>query len=94
MRSEQQAARGCNIDQLADGLGLERPILGGFDWGGNASCVAVALWPERIGGRRGRSRVATAEAHDEGAAGDDRRRDRPAQTWWDPRERPHVCRAA
>ncbi len=36
--------------QLADALGLERPILGGFDWGGNASCVAAALWPERIGG--------------------------------------------
>src|ERR1700751_3981892 len=49
-RSGQQAARGCDIVQLADALGLERPILGGFDWGGNASCVAAALWPERIGG--------------------------------------------
>src|SRR6516162_10038196 len=46
----QQAARGCDIVQLADALGLERPILGGFDWGGNASCVTAALWPERIGG--------------------------------------------
>ena len=42
--------RGRDIIQLADALGLERPILGGFDWGGNASCVAAALWPERIGG--------------------------------------------
>jgi len=50
MRSGQQAARGRDIIQLADALGLERPILGGFDWGGNASCVAAALWPERIGG--------------------------------------------
>ncbi|WP_199194749.1 alpha/beta fold hydrolase [Phyllobacterium phragmitis] len=50
MRSGQQAARGCDIVQLAEALGLERPILGGFDWGGNASCVAAALWPERIGG--------------------------------------------
>jgi pimeloyl-ACP methyl ester carboxylesterase len=49
-RSGQQAARGCDIVQLADVLGLERPILGGFDWGGNASCAAAALWPERIGG--------------------------------------------
>lgn len=49
MRSGQQAARGCDISQLADALGLERPILGGFDWGGNASCVAAPLWPERIG---------------------------------------------
>src|SRR5260370_5133674 len=50
MRSGQQAARGCDIVQLADALGLERPILGGFNWGGNVSCVAEALWPERIGG--------------------------------------------
>ena len=50
MRSGQQAARGRDIVQLADALDLERPILGGFDWGGNASCVVAALWPERIGG--------------------------------------------
>jgi pimeloyl-ACP methyl ester carboxylesterase len=50
LRSGQQAARGSDIVQLADALGLQRPILGGFDWGGNASCVAAALWPERIGG--------------------------------------------
>jgi pimeloyl-ACP methyl ester carboxylesterase len=50
MRSGQQAARGADIVQLADALGLERPILGGFDWGGNAYCVAAVLWPERIGG--------------------------------------------
>ena len=50
MRSGQQAARGADVIQLAAALGLDRPILGGFDWGGNASCVAAALWPERIGG--------------------------------------------
>lgn len=50
MRSGQQAARGADIVQLADALRLERPILGGFDWGGNACCSAAALWPERIGG--------------------------------------------
>src|SRR5260370_11152318 len=50
MRSGQQAARGADIIQLAAALGLDGPILGGFDWGGNASCVAAALWPERIGG--------------------------------------------
>ncbi|MGR9249490.1 alpha/beta fold hydrolase [Rhizobium leguminosarum] len=49
-RSGQQAARGRDILQLIDALGIERPILGGFDWGGNASCVAAALWPERVGG--------------------------------------------
>ena len=50
MRTGQQAARGRDIVQLADALDLERPILAGFDWGGNAACVAAALWPERIGG--------------------------------------------
>ena len=50
MRSGQQAARGRDIVALADALELERPILAGFDWGGNASCVVAALWPERIGG--------------------------------------------
>jgi len=49
MRSGQQAARGRDIIELAEALGLARPIAGGFDWGGNASCVAAAVWPERIG---------------------------------------------
>jgi pimeloyl-ACP methyl ester carboxylesterase len=50
MRNGQQAARALDIVQLAETVGLNRPILGGFDWGGNASCAAAALWPERIGG--------------------------------------------
>lgn len=50
LRSGQQAARGLDILQLADALALQRPILAGFDWGGNASCVAAALWPHRFGG--------------------------------------------
>lgn len=50
MRSGQQAALGDDLRRLIEGLGLERPILCGFDWGGRAACVAAALWPERIGG--------------------------------------------
>ena len=50
MRSGQQAARALDVIQLADALQLHLPILGGFDWGGNASCAAAALWPDRIGG--------------------------------------------
>jgi pimeloyl-ACP methyl ester carboxylesterase len=50
MRSGQQAARGLDIVQFAEALALERPILAGFDWGGNASCVAAALWPDRVSG--------------------------------------------
>ena len=49
-RNGQQAARGLDVLQLSDVMGLDRPILAGFDWGGNASCVAAALWPERFGG--------------------------------------------
>lgn len=49
-RNAQQAVRGSDIIELSDALELEMPILGGFDWGGNASCVAAALWPEKIGG--------------------------------------------
>jgi len=50
MRSGQQAARGLDIIQFLDALKLDSPILGGFDWGANASCVAAALWPEQIAG--------------------------------------------
>ena len=50
MRSGQQAARALDLLQLVEALELRQPILGGFDWGGNASCVAVALWPDRFAG--------------------------------------------
>ena len=50
LRSGQQAARGRDIIELAEALGVKRPVLAGFDWGGNSSCVAAALWPERVGG--------------------------------------------
>lgn len=48
-KSGQQAARALDIIQLAGVLGLHKPVLAGFDWGGNASCAAAALWPDRIG---------------------------------------------
>lgn len=50
MRSGQQAALGADVIGLMDALGLETAILAGFDWGGLASCVASALWPERVAG--------------------------------------------
>ncbi|WP_144833374.1 alpha/beta fold hydrolase [Microbacterium sp. BH-3-3-3] len=49
-RSGQQAAFASDLRDLIVGLRLERPIVGGFDWGGRASCVASMLWPEMIGG--------------------------------------------
>lgn len=48
MRSGEQAALGKDLVDLLDALGIERAILAGYDWGGVASCVASALWPERV----------------------------------------------
>jgi pimeloyl-ACP methyl ester carboxylesterase len=48
MRSGQQAALGLDLIDLLDALGIQRAILAGYDWGGLASCVAAALWPERV----------------------------------------------
>ena len=51
MRTGQQAALGSDdIIALMDALKIEKAILAGFDWGGLASCVATALWPERVAG--------------------------------------------
>jgi pimeloyl-ACP methyl ester carboxylesterase len=50
MRSGQQAALGHDLVDLLDALGVERAVLAGYDWGGCGSCVASALWPERVAG--------------------------------------------
>ncbi|KAJ7787147.1 Alpha/Beta hydrolase protein [Mycena olivaceomarginata] len=50
MRSGQQAALGSDVIALMDALSIEKAVLAGFDWGGLASCVASALWPERVSG--------------------------------------------
>ena len=49
-RSGQQAALGADLLAFIDALGLELPVVAGFDWGGRAACVVAALWPERISG--------------------------------------------
>jgi pimeloyl-ACP methyl ester carboxylesterase len=46
-RSGEQAALGADLLALMDALGIERAVLGGYDWGGRAACVVAALWPER-----------------------------------------------
>ncbi|KAI1742731.1 Alpha/Beta hydrolase protein [Xylaria scruposa] len=48
MRTGQQAALASDIVALLDALGIQKATLTGFDWGGLASCVAAALWPERV----------------------------------------------
>jgi pimeloyl-ACP methyl ester carboxylesterase len=50
LRSGQQAAFGQDLRDLILALGLERPIVGGYDWGGRASCVCSALWPDLVSG--------------------------------------------
>jgi pimeloyl-ACP methyl ester carboxylesterase len=50
MRSGQQAALGSDLIGLLDALGIDRAVLAGYDWGGLASCVATALWPDRVEG--------------------------------------------
>ncbi|KAI0438482.1 Alpha/Beta hydrolase protein [Xylaria telfairii] len=47
-RTGQQAALASDIMSFLDALGIRRAVLAGFDWGGLASCVAAALWPERV----------------------------------------------
>ncbi len=49
-RSGQQAALGLDLLSLMDALEIRTAILGGYDWGGLASCVVAALWPERVTG--------------------------------------------
>lgn len=50
MRSGQQAALAHDLLALMDALGLDQAVLGGYDWGGRAACIAAALWPERVKG--------------------------------------------
>jgi pimeloyl-ACP methyl ester carboxylesterase len=47
-RSGQQAALGADLHDFMDALGIEKAVLGGYDWGGRAACVVSALWPERV----------------------------------------------
>ena len=47
-RSGEQAALGADLRDFLDALGIERALLGGYDWGGRAACVVAALWPERV----------------------------------------------
>jgi pimeloyl-ACP methyl ester carboxylesterase len=49
-RSGEQAAVGADLMALMDGLGVQRAIFAGYDWGGRAACVGAALWPERCAG--------------------------------------------
>jgi pimeloyl-ACP methyl ester carboxylesterase len=49
-RSGQQAVLAHDLRDLMDALGIQRALLGGFDWGGRSCCIVAALWPERVMG--------------------------------------------
>lgn len=49
-RSGQQASLAADLLALLDALGIDRALLGGYDWGGRAACIAAALWPSRVSG--------------------------------------------
>ena len=49
-RSGQQGALAQDLLDLMGALGIERAIVGGYDWGGRTAVIAAALWPERISG--------------------------------------------
>jgi len=49
-RSGQQAAIGADLRDFMDAVGIDRAVLGGYDWGGRAACIVAALWPERVRG--------------------------------------------
>lgn len=48
IRSGEQAALGADLLALMDALDMARAVIGGYDWGGRASCVVAALWPDRV----------------------------------------------
>jgi pimeloyl-ACP methyl ester carboxylesterase len=50
MRSGQQAALAHDLLALIDALGLDRPVVAGYDWGGRAACLVSALWSDRVSG--------------------------------------------
>jgi pimeloyl-ACP methyl ester carboxylesterase len=50
MRSGQQAALAHDLLALMDALSISGAVLGGYDWGGRAACIAAALWPQRVRG--------------------------------------------
>src|SRR6185312_3270285 len=47
VRNGEPAALAVDLKDFADALNIEKPILGGFDWGARTANIFAALWPER-----------------------------------------------
>lgn len=50
IRSGEQAALCLDLIELIEALGLDRPIVGGYDWGGRAACATAATRPDLVRG--------------------------------------------
>lgn len=46
-RNGQQSVLAVDVIALMDALGIQKAVLGGFDWGARTANVIAALWPER-----------------------------------------------
>ena len=49
-RNGEQAALALDTTALMDALGIEKAIVGGFDWGARTAGIVAALWPVRCSG--------------------------------------------
>jgi pimeloyl-ACP methyl ester carboxylesterase len=49
-RNGQQSVIAQDIVALMDALGIEKAIIGGYDWGARTANIIAALWPERCKG--------------------------------------------
>ena len=46
-RNGEQAALAVDVIALMDALGIDRAIVGGFDWGARSADIVAAIWPDR-----------------------------------------------
>jgi pimeloyl-ACP methyl ester carboxylesterase len=46
-RNGQPSAIATDIIALMDALNIEKPVIGGFDWGARTAAIIAALWPQR-----------------------------------------------
>jgi pimeloyl-ACP methyl ester carboxylesterase len=49
-RNGEQAALAHDVIDLMDALKIQKPVIGGYDWGGRSAGIVAALWPERCKG--------------------------------------------
>jgi len=50
LRNGEQGVLALDVIALLDALGIERAIVGGFDWGARSADIVAAVWPERCSG--------------------------------------------